>query len=257
VSTSQTLQCIPLTFESETNNTSDTHFDTMILVKGFTFLFLLSRSTMCVQAACLGSPWSCGNYPSEDDCTGELRNIATGCSWEGSVLLGTCSGTPFPCSSFSDEDCERQEGCGRDYWCDLSLSSPEYFCVKEQYPNTGFKTVYRDCPISTGYYLSCDRCTIYETDSAYNSISFSNPNQCTSCTLCSDLVAWDCSNLASGPCSIKDCDGNCIGSGSVGDSEPTLPPASQPGMFPFRSSVAHPTLEQAVLVAMMIMCALY
>lgn len=239
----------------------------MALTTSFAFLLLLVSGALAfVQAmSCVGNPWSCANYPMEGDCHyGDYRDIVTGCTWEESFSFGTCTGTPSPCSSFSEEECSHQLGCGVDYWCDFNVNSPEFFCVKEEYPRPGFKTAYRECP-SSGDHLSCDRCTIYETDSEYQSISFSNPNKCTSCTLCSSSVAWDCSNLADGPCSIRDCDGNCVGNDSddsesngsvVGDSERPdhNDPESNDSAGDSLSDACH-SLPVA-LFAMMILCAL-
>jgi hypothetical protein len=65
----------------------------------------------------------------------------------------------------------------------------DVFCVAEDYPVTGFLTVFWDClPSDKTNALQCGRCAIIPSDD----------KQCNSCTVCSDNAAYNCSNLDSG-----------------------------------------------------------
>jgi hypothetical protein len=75
----------------------------------------------------------------------------------------------------------------------------KFFCVAEDYPVTGFLTVFRDClPFDTTNALQCGRCAIIPSDGTPLKIDLVNDKQCNSCTVCSDKAAYNCSNLDSG-----------------------------------------------------------
>jgi hypothetical protein len=102
----------------------------------------------------------------------------------------------------------------------------DVFCVAEDYPVTGFLTVFRDClPFDTTNALQCGRCAIIPSDDTPLEIDLVNDKQCNSCTVCSDKAAYNCSNLDSGDCSVHDCDGTCS-SGVGGEVQPSFAPST-------------------------------
>jgi hypothetical protein len=73
-------------------------------------------------------------------------------------------------------------------------------CRAEDAPAEGLNIDFR-CPASAVTSDDCYTCAISTDD---------NADQCTSCTICSGGLAFDCSNLLlEWECAIMDCDGNC------------------------------------------------
>ena len=90
-------------------------------------------------------------------------------------------------------------------------------CLAEDFPGEGLATVFLDCPTDVA---ECQSCSIVVTaDSTPNEIDLQNDPQCQSCSICSDTIAFDCSNIAEGSCVMQDCDGTCTPSDGAGDDE--------------------------------------
>lgn len=76
-------------------------------------------------------------------------------------------------------------------------------CYEADYPASGWHLVFYTCPSGATSGFQCGTCAI-----APNDWEDGDP-LCNSCSICSGVVAYDCSNLATGACVRKDCDGNC------------------------------------------------
>lgn len=75
-------------------------------------------------------------------------------------------------------------------------------CIQENLPYAGYRTFFYNCPSVTTDVNQCGNCEVLppgwdDLDDTY----------CTSCSVCSETMAFDCSNLGAGSC---DCLGNCI-----------------------------------------------
>lgn len=109
----------------------------------------------------------------------------------------------------------------------FTLDDGSLACVQEDFPGDGFSTVFLDCPVSSPTVLDCLSCTIL---GGLGEVDPANAPQCSSCSLCSDSIAFDCSNIGEGTCIRRDCAGNCFGSGGS-NPNPTpspTPPAPSP-----------------------------
>ena len=186
----------------------------MNLVKTWLFLTTLAAVANVVIHAgqyCAGEAFSCciQGYGTKESCE---QNGLTGCKWEPKPGTCSCKGTPKPCDSFDVVDCEKQEGCYllSDYKCQIVLGTNEVFCYKMFFPANGFFTMYRHCPFeSNPNHLECSFCNIYQAYDIYDNFDFDTTPRCNRCTLCSDRVSWDCSNIATGECAITNCKGEC------------------------------------------------
>jgi hypothetical protein len=85
-------------------------------------------------------------------------------------------------------------------------------CVQYDLPGESWATVFEDCPVSAATVLECQSCSV-----VFPTADDTLP-ECNSCSVCSNTVAYDCSNLAEGDCVIQDCDSICTASdGAEGD----------------------------------------
>jgi hypothetical protein len=76
-------------------------------------------------------------------------------------------------------------------------------CYSQDYPASGLLLAFVNCPSGATSGFQCGTCGI-----ARNDWEDGDP-LCNSCSICSGVLAYDCSNLATGGCVRKDCDGNC------------------------------------------------
>ena len=93
-------------------------------------------------------------------------------------------------------------------------------CVLDGYPGEGASAIFLDCPVSVTSVFECQSCTIMATVDSTSPL-------CNSCDICSDTVAYDCSNLFEGDCVTVDCNGNCTGTDlpTPPYPDPTSPPS--------------------------------
>jgi hypothetical protein len=114
-------------------------------------------------------------------------------------------------------------------------------CLQKDFPYKGFSTVFLECPETASTILECARCEIIMTDEGtLNEIDLANKSQCTSCTVCQNTAAFNCSNLVKGDCAIQDCHGICTASGS-NDPTSTPPTQNKPEPEPTVSPTSTPT----------------
>ena len=185
------------------------------------------------------------NDPQCLSCTVCSEIVAFDCSniGEGDCVIQTCSGdcsdgsgssTPSPTPTPAVPTGGSSGGvlCQED-------DTGSLFCVLEDSPADNWLTVFLDCPATTTNALQCGSCAILPPDGTPLEIDLVNDDQCSSCTVCSERVSWDCSNLDSGDCSVRDCSGIC----SSGGSQPTSPPPtnSPPTTAPPATTPAPPT----------------
>lgn len=76
-------------------------------------------------------------------------------------------------------------------------------CIQENFPAPGFRTAFANCPSDATSVTECGSCGI--APPGYQS----GGSLCTSCSVCSNTVAYDCANVATGTCTRHDCSGNC------------------------------------------------
>jgi hypothetical protein len=90
-----------------------------------------------------------------------------------------------------------------DFYCE-SLDDGSLACCQDNMPSTDF-VLCLICPADVVEAADCYACGIISDDG----------EMCDSCTMCSDTVAWDCSNIATGECAITDCN-SCLGENDGG-----------------------------------------
>lgn len=95
-----------------------------------------------------------------------------------------------------------------DFWCDMRMDrGAELFCVKMNFPRPSLITIYRNVP-TTGHcnVYDCSSCEMFQAD-RFDDIDWNTSKRCNSCTVCSDRLAYDCSNLFPDQQAAMDCAG--------------------------------------------------
>lgn len=118
----------------------------------------------------------------------------------------------------------------------FTLSDGSLACVLEGFPGPDFLTIFFDCPRFTGAsLLDCQSCTIVAEDRLEDLDD--SDGQCNSCSVCSQGVALDCTNVATGSCARQNCAGDCInGGGPTPTRAPTKAPTRAPTPAPTPTS---------------------
>ena len=121
-----------------------------------------------------------------DSCTICSDTVAYDCSnvVEGDCVIRDCNGKCTPVVSKCSE-----------------MADGSLICHEKDYPGEDF-SIHFFCPASASPPFECANCTIAAPDDV---------SLCNSCTICSDTVAYDCSNVAEGDldCVVRDCNGYC------------------------------------------------
>ena len=89
-------------------------------------------------------------------------------------------------------------------------------CHQQGYPADGFNVNF-SCPAFASSPADCTSCTITAPDGT---------TPCNGCSMCSDKVVFDCSNVLEGDCVMMDCTGKCYGSSTTISPAPSKPTSS-------------------------------